>query len=77
MINGPVLLEMARSAAREREREANRACIDVRGARERTATAMPARVARVWSGFWRPTTARTGGRRQHHVLLQHDEFEGW
>ena len=44
---------------------------------ERTAPGMPERFARAWRGIWRPATLSTGGRRRHHVLLQHDEFEGW
>jgi hypothetical protein len=77
VINGPVLHEMARSASREREQEANAACPDTRVMVRRTAPGMPERFARAWRGIWRPETPSTGGRRRHHVLLQHDEFEGW
>jgi hypothetical protein len=76
VINGPVLHEVVRSAAREREREANTAFPDGCVTEGRTASGVSVRIARVWNGIWRSSTAITGGRRRHRVLRQHDEFEG-
>ena len=76
VINGPVLLEMARVAAAERERAANTAPLHCQAKRERgRGTSMSHRLARAWAAFWAPaTSAMTGGPKRPH-LRQHDEFE--
>jgi hypothetical protein len=79
VINGPVLLETARSVAREREREreANAAVLDGGVEWKRAGTGVPARLARAWRGLWPPSTIASGSPRRHHVLLHHDELDGW
>jgi hypothetical protein len=77
MINGPVLHEMARSLAREREEDATAARPGCEVVTDRRAPRVSARVARAWGVLWRRTNPTTGGRRRHHVLRQHEEYEGW
>jgi hypothetical protein len=76
-MNGPILLEMARSGAHEREREANASALERQVNPERAAaSSVPARFARAWAALWALATADTPSGRRRHDLGQHGGFEG-